>query len=625
VNGSGLKTGEKYPVRLPHILSKRDLIWDALIGVSAFIAIIINLAGLLMGITVVIPHLLYIPVVIAAYHYPKWGLFIAGCIGGSYLLIVLLVAGSSSMTMMEAIVRTIVVVTIGWLIAWLSFRVREREDLYQGIFNNSEAGSILIRDTETGRVVEEVNEKAARLLHRTPEDLKRAATGSFWSSDFEQDMFFRLNTGGAIHATEAEFLLPDGNSEIVLVSAAPLPMGRTIITFVAITRRVYAEKALKTATDKLSLLSRIAKDHLQRTVDQMAETVKNAEAHCDDAVARVFFSQMRVHTTNLTRQLELTESYKNLGLSPPAWLGIQKILESAGIRDKTGSVSVRFWTERLEIFADPLFNDVLIHITSNAITHGMTIKNLTVTYHETPEGLDLILKDDGIGIPAEKKQRIFEYDAGGHTGIGLFICREILAVTGMTITETGSEGKGARFVIHVPPEGYRIEGTEQAPAFPPATSASADLHGARHTSGTIVRELRTAEFPLAEALWTDYHQTRGDARIDRIFAGFSGGEIVSVARCRKHPDGFEVDAVFTPVVHRGHGYAHAVMWGLVEACGHESLYMHSLTNLTGFYGHFGFIPVAESELPATIRERYAWAQGEMEGADVSPMKRPPAS
>lgn len=624
-NGSGQKTGEKHPVRLPYILSKRDLIWDALIGVSAFIAVTINLVGLLMGVTVVIPHLLYIPVVIAAYHYPKWGLFISACIGGSYLLSVLLVAGISSMTMMEAIVRTIVVVMIGWLIAWLSFRVRERQDLYQGVFNNSEAGSILIKDTETGRVVEEVNEKAARLLHRTPDDLKRAPPGSFWSRDFEQDMFSRLNTGGAIHATEAEFLLPDGNSEIVLVSAAPLPLGRTIITFVAITRRVYAEKALKTANDKLSLLSRIAKDHLQRTVDQMAETVKNAEAHCDDAVARVFFSQMRVHATNLTRQLVLTESYKNLGLSPPAWLGIQKILESAGIPDKTGFVSVRFWTERLEIFADPLFNDVLIHITSNAITHGMTIKNLIVTYHETPEGLDLILKDDGIGIPADKKQRIFEYDAGGHTGIGLFICREILAVTGMAITETGSEGKGARFVIHVPPEGYRIEGTEQVPAFPlPAASASADLRGAHHTSGIIVRELRTAEFPLAEALWTDYHQTKGDARTDRIFAVFSGGEIVSVARCRKHPDGFEVDAVFTPVVHRGHGYAHAVMWGLVEACGYEPLYMHSLTNLTGFYGHFGFIPIAESELPATIRERYAWAQGEMEGADVSPMKRPPA-
>jgi PAS domain-containing protein/predicted GNAT family N-acyltransferase len=613
-------------VHLPYNLSKSDLIWDVLIGVSAFIAVLANLIGLFNGITVVIPHLLYIPVVIAAYRYPKWGLFIAGCIGGVYLLMVVLVAGSSPWTVIEAVVRTIVVVIIGGLIAWLSFRLRERQDLYEGVFSHSEAGIILIRDTGAGRMIEEANEKAASLLHTTPDDLKGAPPGSVWSSDFEQEMFSLLNTGGAIHATETKFLLPDGSSGTFLVSAAPLPLGRTIVTFVEITRRVYAEKALKAANDKISLLSRIAKDHLQRTVDQMAETVINAEAHCSDVVARVFFSQMQVHASNLTRQLLLTESYKNLGLSPPAWLGVQKILESAGIPDKSGSVSARFWTERLEIYADPLFRDVLIHITGNAITHGMTVKNLIITYHETPEGLDLLLEDDGIGIPADKKQQIFEYDAGGHTGIGLFICREILGVTGMTISETGSEGKGARFVIHVPMEGYRIEGTtEQAPAFPlPAGSESVDLHGARHTSGTIVRELRTAEFVLAEALWIDYHQTKGDPRTDRIFAGFSEGEMVSLARCRKHTDGFEVDAVFTPAIHRGHGYAHAVVWGLVEACGHKPLYMHSVKNLTGFYGYFGFVPIGESELPVTIRERYAWAQGELEGADVSPMKRPPS-
>ena len=74
---------------------------------------------------------------------------------------------------------------------------------------------------------------------------------------------------------------------------------------------------------------------------------------------------------------------------------------------------------------------------------------------------------------------------------------------------------------------------------------------------------------------------------------------------------------------RGHGYAHAVMWGLVEACGNDTLYMHSVTNLTDFYRRFGFVTIAESELPPSIRERYAWAKGEMEGANVSPMKRSP--
>ena len=115
----------------------------------------------------------------------------------------------------------------------------------------------------------------------------------------------------------------------------------------------------------------------------------------------------------------------------------------------------------------------------------------------------------------------------------------------------------------------------------------------------------------------------GDPRTDRIFAAFLDGQAVSVARCKWHPDGHEVDGVFTPVAHRGHGYANAAVWGLIEACGSDILYMHSVRNLEKFYGSYGFVPIDEKELPPTIRERYAWAQGEMEGANVLPMKRDP--
>jgi N-acetylglutamate synthase-like GNAT family acetyltransferase len=46
-------------------------------------------------------------------------------------------------------------------------------------------------------------------------------------------------------------------------------------------------------------------------------------------------------------------------------------------------------------------------------------------------------------------------------------------------------------------------------------------------------------------------------------------------------------------------------------------------NLTVFYSQYGFVSIAESELPPSIRDRYAWAEGEMEGANVAPMKRSP--
>jgi signal transduction histidine kinase len=618
----GCRVQRGFPVKLPAAFEKRDLFWYAVISGTAVAALAATTIGLLFGFTAGIPHLLYIPVVIAAYQFPRRGALVAGCIGGVYFLSVVLLAGTSSTVLSEALVRTLVIVAIGWLIATLTLRLREQEDLYQGLFDHSEGGSILVADAGNSRRIEEINWKAEDLLRRRAADLKGTSLGAIWSGG-EADAFFdRLLKEGAVYATETRFSLPDETSFIVLVSAASIPGGRAIFTFFDITGRVQAEHALKTANDKLSILSKFSSDHLHRSVDQIIETVEEADARTRDPAARGYFERIRTLAWNVARQLLLTESYKDLGAAPPVWMSVQQSLQSVRLSLDDGTVPIRCWTGRLEVYADPLFSDVLAHLLENSLRHGAggRVGNIVVTFHETPGGLDLIVRDDGPGIPAGKKQQIFEYDSGGSAGIGLFICRQIAEVTGMTIQETGTEGKGARFVIHIPPGGYRIEGTgEDAPALP--LPSAPDLHPAKHKTGAIVRELLSSEFSLAEELWIDYHNTKGDRRTDRIFAAIHDGRVVSVARCRRHPDGFEVDGVFTPSSRRGHGYANAAVWGLVEACGQDTLYMHSVLGLEGFYGIFGFEPIDEAELPQTIRDRFAWAGGEMEGANVKPMKR----
>jgi GNAT superfamily N-acetyltransferase len=143
-------------------------------------------------------------------------------------------------------------------------------------------------------------------------------------------------------------------------------------------------------------------------------------------------------------------------------------------------------------------------------------------------------------------------------------------------------------------------------------------------TGTIlIRELRRDEFPRAERVWLDYHQTKGDPDIDRIFGVFLDAVLVSVARCRRHPDGYEVDGIFTPPEYRGRGYAKKAVAALVEACHNDVLYMHAVLSLVPFYEEFGFRSIDENELPPTIKARYAFALGQMEGSDVRPMKRLP--
>ena len=60
-------------------------------------------------------------------------------------------------------------------------------------------------------------------------------------------------------------------------------------------------------------------------------------------------------------------------------------------------------------------------------------------YHivRSDTGLIIIIADNGAGISTEDKQHLFEHGFGKHTGLGLFLSREILSITGITISETG--------------------------------------------------------------------------------------------------------------------------------------------------------------------------------------------
>lgn len=54
---------------------------------------------------------------------------------------------------------------------------------------------------------------------------------------------------------------------------------------------------------------------------------------------------------------------------------------------------------------------------------------------------------------------ILEQGFEKNTGLGLFLVREILSLTSISIQETGEPGKGARFEIEVPKGEWRFPGT----------------------------------------------------------------------------------------------------------------------------------------------------------------------
>jgi len=99
-------------------------------------------------------------------------------------------------TLAEAAVRATVLAIIAWLIAYLSARLAEREELYRGVFDNSEAGILIVAKTGEGAVIQEANWNAARLIGSGNMPLQGALLSTCLGGDLAADLFVQLKKGG---------------------------------------------------------------------------------------------------------------------------------------------------------------------------------------------------------------------------------------------------------------------------------------------------------------------------------------------------------------------------------------------------------------------------------------------
>jgi signal transduction histidine kinase len=103
--------------------------------------------------------------------------------------------------------------------------------------------------------------------------------------------------------------------------------------------------------------------------------------------------------------------------------------------------------------------EVFTNLVDNAVKYSD--ENTSIAIDACPNGKVIIVSvtDEGIGIPAELHQKIFErfFQGNGHkagrrkgTGLGLAICRGIIEAHGGRIWVESKPGKGAKFSFSLP-------------------------------------------------------------------------------------------------------------------------------------------------------------------------------
>lgn len=226
-----------------------------------------------------------------------------------------------------------------------------------------------------------------------------------------------------------------------------------------ITERKHAENALKTLNNKLNLLSSITRHDIINQVGAAQIYLEIMEMDGEippDSKAAQDLKTIEGILQTIERQIVFTRDYQDIGINSPEWCRVGAIVDHLASHEFE-NLTIKSEVAALEIYADPLCEKAIFNLFENAVRHGEHVTEIHVSFHETENQGVLVIEDDGVGIAGDMKENIFNHGIGKNNGFGLFLVREIFDITGISITETGTEGKGARFEIAVPAGRYRFE------------------------------------------------------------------------------------------------------------------------------------------------------------------------
>ncbi len=225
--------------------------------------------------------------------------------------------------------------------------------------------------------------------------------------------------------------------------------------------RARVDGALREATRKLSLLSNITRHDLLNEVSVLLGYLDLAGGELLSPALQNYIDHLTRSANKIRHQVEFTRQYQDIGVKSATWQDIAGVAHTAASSFPMKDVTLTLQCRNIEVFADPLLERVFYNLFENSFRHAGSFTTITITCTIMQDGLSVIFEDDGAGISDEDRVNLFEKGYGKHTGLGLFLSREILAITGIAITENGKQGEGARFEMTVPNGSFRISGAEE--------------------------------------------------------------------------------------------------------------------------------------------------------------------
>jgi len=300
------------------------------------------------------------------------------------------------------------------------------------------------------------NPKLASIFGRTPNELVGMSITDLLEG--EQVSAEALLGDQSVHR-ELHTRKKDGTELYVKVVSAPYPLDTGqeghLCVISDITTFKENEKALLLSNKKLGLLGSMTRHDIVNQLTTIRGMLGLVHRKTTDEVILNLVEAAEEAADRVNKHIEFSKEYQKAGMQAPIWQNLRTCWSLAYAMTKKKGLTFTYEGGEYEIFADQLLQKVFYNLIDNSLKHGKNVFYISIHTQIQDTNLIIIYEDDGEGIPDTMKERIFERGVGSGTGWGLFFAREVLSLTGITITEQGTFGIGARFLITVPEGGYR--------------------------------------------------------------------------------------------------------------------------------------------------------------------------
>lgn len=276
----------------------------------------------------------------------------------------------------------------------------------------------------------------------------------------------QVRRDGVIRETELEVAVrkfgPDATSFAVRVA----PLGGTGLVLVLAEDQTEHRRVEAVRRDFVANISHELKTPVG-ALSLLAETVQDASD--DPEAVRRFTERMSTEASRLNAVIQdLITLSRIQGAEPmaePTQVELGEVVEEAldAVRmpaDAKGIELVGSGMEGVQVLGDEsLLSTALRNLVSNAVAYSPKNTRVAVSVGVSGSSVDISVADQGIGIPQQDLERIFErfyrVDAArsratGGTGLGLAIVKHIMTHHRGEVTVWSKEGSGSTFTLRLP-------------------------------------------------------------------------------------------------------------------------------------------------------------------------------